>query len=64
MCRPKITSLDYITAVIARKGCVIDGRAICREELHPKSSSGYFVCRERNAYYRFVFGVFVTKDYI
>jgi hypothetical protein len=56
---------SYTTAVIARKGRVIDGRAICREEFQPKSSSGYVVCRERNAYYRFVcFGIFVTKDYI
>ena len=52
-------TLTYITAailmVIAREGCVIDGRAICREELRLKSSSGYFVCWERNAYYRLVF---------
>ena len=61
---PQNYSIGYINTVIAREGCVIDGRAICREKLRPKSPSRYFVCRERNAYYRLVLEIFVTRDYI
>ena len=39
-------------------------RAICREKLRPKSSSGYVVCRKRNAHHRLVLELFVTRDYI
>ena len=39
---------------LAGEGCIVDGRAVCREKLHPESSGGHVFCGERDAYNRFV----------
>ena len=40
--------------MLAGEGCIVNGRAVCREKLHLESPRGHVFCGERNAYNRFV----------
>ena len=39
---------------LAGEGCIVDGRAVRRKELHLESSGRYIICGECHAYNRFV----------
>ena len=34
-----------LITTLAGEGCIVDGRAVRREELHPGSSNGYIICQ-------------------
>ncbi len=48
------TLTGWLAPMLAGEGCIVNGRAVCREKLHPESSRGHVFCGERNAYNRFV----------
>ena len=48
------TLIVWLASTSAGEGCIIDGRTVHRKELHPESSGGHIICRECNAYNRFV----------
>src|SRR6266702_1595609 len=48
------TLTRWLASMLAGESCIVDGRAVCREKLHPESSRGHVFCGECNAYNRFV----------
>ena len=50
---------DLSAAIPASESSILNGRTIRGEKLYPESPRRHFLCGERDAYYRLVFGVFV-----
>ena len=60
----RTTLIAWLASTLAGEGCIVDGRAVRREKLHPESSRGHIICGECNAYNRFVssrYGLTLTK---
>ena len=54
--------LTLFAAIPASESCILDGRTIRGEKLHPESSCRHFLCGECDAYHRLVFVLFVIED--
>ncbi len=54
--------LTVFAAIPASESCILNGRTIRGEKLHPESSRRHFLCGECHAYHRLVFRVLVFKD--